>query len=278
MMKKFLVLVMICIFGGCAKQIQTSSNQDYELKNYAPFEVDVLETDPFQIFTLVKQTKQSRTARIYIEGDGGSKEPSYFPTPEYPLGFYLAKKDDADLVIYIARPCQYVQNKHCQETFWMDKRFSKETILSIDQALDQLKEQYQFSKIELIGFSGGGAMAVYLASLRDDVVSLRTVAGALDLDYIQNHYGIHFDEETINPMSLAEAIAHIPQIHFYGAKDQIIPEQSVYNFFKAQRQTKNSQITVVPNAKHIIGWEIVWPDLLKMPINNPDQKLLIHNE
>ncbi len=53
---------------------------------------------------------------------------------------------------------------------------------SIHKTLDQIKTRYNASGFNLIGYSGGGAIAALVAADRNDILSLRTVAGNLDID------------------------------------------------------------------------------------------------
>ncbi|MDA9667740.1 hypothetical protein N9T45_02775, partial [Candidatus Pelagibacter sp.] len=64
----------------------------------------------FTIYSLQKVNNNEKVV-VYIEGDGLSWidrfTPSSDPTPKNPLAFKLAKLDQNQNVIYLARPCQY---------------------------------------------------------------------------------------------------------------------------------------------------------------------------
>jgi len=55
-------------------------------------------------------------------------------------------------------------------------RFAPEVINSFSRAIDTLKEKSGAKYVELVGYSGGGAIAVLVAAGRSDVVGVRTVA------------------------------------------------------------------------------------------------------
>jgi len=62
---------------------------------------------------------------VYIEGDGNAWNSKYRlsenPTPKNPLALKLATKDTAGSILYIARPCMYLdQNlmQDCPARFW----------------------------------------------------------------------------------------------------------------------------------------------------------------
>src|SRR3546814_2839304 len=63
---------------------------------------------------------------------------------------------------------------------WTSARFSDGVIVSMSDALDRLKEEAGASSLDLVGYSGGGGVAVLLAARRRDVVSIVTIAGNLD--------------------------------------------------------------------------------------------------
>lgn len=71
-------------------------------------------------------SSHSKILRVYIEGDGHAWEsrtrPSTNPTPRNPVALRLAMADPgADTVLYLARPCQYVQGedrRQCSNRYW----------------------------------------------------------------------------------------------------------------------------------------------------------------
>ena len=131
--------------------------------------------------------KPGTPLHVYLEGDGRSwltpSRASYNPTPHDPVGLSLAVRDTSDNVLYIARPCQYVsfdKNSNCKYPYWTHKRFAPEIIRSVAAVIDRGKQMSKGSGIEIIGFSGGGAIAILVSSKRNDVTGIRTVAGNLN--------------------------------------------------------------------------------------------------
>ncbi|EKF7417556.1 TPA: hypothetical protein MXR76_002021 [Pseudomonas aeruginosa] len=95
--------------------------------------------------------------------------------------------NDPPPTAYIARPCQYVRNNHCSYKIWTDRRFSDEAVESISTALDKIKLKMGASHVELVGHSGGGAIALLLAARRYDVTSVHALAGNLTPDFTSSH-------------------------------------------------------------------------------------------
>ncbi len=206
---------------------------------------------------------------VYIEGDGfawiNKNTISNDPTPKNPVALRLAVCDPADNVAYLARPCQYVPERlkvNCSSAYWTSTRFSLEVIKAMDEAIDQLKEKASASKLHLVGYSGGAAVAALLAERRDDILSLRTVAGNLDHEALNNYHHVSPLRNSLNPIDEATRLKNLPQIHFTGTKDKIVPGFIASNFVKAQGSDRCTRIVRV-QAGHGKGWAQKWPHLLR---------------
>lgn len=213
------------------------------------------------------------TARVYIEGDGlawlGKNRPSPDPTPVNPLALSLAQADRAANVAYIARPCQYngaFDEKACPEKYWKSARFSPEIIKAMNDALDAIKQRHGLRRFELVGYSGGGAVALLMAAQRGDIASIRTVAGNLDIDAFSRLHKVSAMTASLNPASVAHRVSAIPQRHFVGGKDAIVPA-SIYRAYRdAAGPGKRIDATILPDADHETGWVQQWPSLLAQPL------------
>jgi hypothetical protein len=201
---------------------------------------------------------------IYIEGDGLAwlthNRPSANPTPRNPIALRLAALDQSDNVAYLARPCQYVSLEYensCDVSFWTQKRFAKEVILAVNEAIDIMASKAGSEEIHLVGYSGGGAVAAIAAAFRKDVVSLRTVAGYMDHVTLNREVGVSTLTGSFDPMLYAPRIKSIPQIHYTGRQDTRIPGWVAQNFQKAVGNKRCSSVRKV-NATHEKGWEELW--------------------
>lgn len=228
---------------------------------------------PYVLTGWTKLTSPQSPINVYIEGDGlawlSKSEPSGNPTPKKPVALTLAVQDSSPNVVYLARPCQYTPfdrvGNHCQTSDWTSHRFSSATIESYQQVLDQITEQTGASGLNLIGYSGGGNIAGLLASRRRDILSLRTVAGNVDNDAFTQFHGVSWMSDSLNMADTVEQIATIPQIHFVGDKDSLIP-LSLAEGLKQKAPLENCiQIQVVKGNTHVEGWEENWPRLLSIP-------------
>ncbi len=227
-----------------------------------------VETPLFTYTAFSRISDDTQLLHVYIEGDGvawlSRYQPSPDPTPDNPVALILATLDPAPNVVYLARPCQFTPrelNPHCQVAYWTGKRFSPEVIDSISQALDQIKARSHIRKLALIGYSGGGAVATLLAEQRSDIQSLRTVAGYLDIAYVNQQSHVSAMPESRNPIDNAQRLAHLPQIHFSGEKDPIISPE-VARRFVHQTGAQCAKAKLVAAMNHSGPWEREWPRLL----------------
>lgn len=229
---------------------------------------------PFVIRAYERVDKPSlRTVRVYIEGDGlawlGRSKPSPDPTPINPVALSLAQADSYPNLIYLARPCQYNRMKDgaaCPDDYWKGARFAPVVIDALNTALDDIKRRYAFQKLELIGFSGGAAVALLLAARRGDVVNLRTVVGVLDTEVFSRIHEVSPLVQSLNPAAVAGRIATIPQLHFTGGRDETVPKGVYESFRRATGSSRCVRHMEVAEATHESGWAARWPTLLaEMP-------------
>lgn len=204
----------------------------------------------------------------YIEGDGlaylNRFTPSPDPTPVHPLAWHLARLDPAPKVAYLGRPCQYATPLPpvCRQDFWTGARFGRQAVAALDAALDAAKTALGASRLHLIGYSGGGAMAVLLAATRQDVVDIVTVAGNLDTEAFTAWHQVTPLTASANPLDAAPAVARLPQVHVSGAADTICPPFLAEHFLDRLGHPTGARRLVVSGVGHHQGLEAAWPGLL----------------
>lgn len=227
-----------------------------------------INTGPFDLRAFERMHERRAPATVYIEGDGFAKADSNVknPTPRNPVALHLATRDLSDNVAYIARPCQYTslseKARACNPSYWREKRFAPEVVQAYNTALDDIRRRYDIEGFNLVGFDGGAAIAVLLAAQRGDVLTLRTVAGNLDTaTYASLHQLPHL--QGANPVSVASRLSNMPQSHFIGGQDMIIPKALVENYMREAGNGPCLRVRTIPQAGHEDGWVSQWPELLK---------------
>ena len=213
-----------------------------------------------------KPTPLATTLTIYIEGDGlawiSDDTPSDNPTPINPVGLKIATHDTKHpQVTYLSRPCQYVFGRDwagCRPDDWTDSRFSAEIVQATNQAVDDQKKHYHAKKIILIGYSGGGAIAALVSASRTDVVQLITIAGTLDIDDWVHRKNLTPLRGSLNPADKWASLVSIPQIHWVGGRDTVVPKEVAFAYTRRFPSSKKPVVNVMPTFDHSCCWATNW--------------------
>jgi predicted esterase len=264
-----LALCLLVLFG-CQPLSTVSLKERVEsaqsIAKDASLEPLIIQAQPFQLQSYFRIKDRSKPLRVYIEGDGLAwvtrNRLSEDPTPIQPVSLQLAALDQSDNILYLARPCQFVTNNHCSSEYWSEKRFAKEVIDSTQQAITIVKRHFKLPSIELIGFSGGAAVSVLVATQREDVDRITTLAGNLDHERVNRIHKVTPMQGSLNPIDVADQLKQIPQLHLVGKQDKVIPESIAYAFLEASQQHNMIEIKHV-DATHTQGWAEIWQSTLK---------------
>lgn len=222
----------------------------------------------FPIQSLQPKAGRFARLRVYIEGDGRAwvtaSRPSTDPTPLSAMLINLATTDPAPAA-YLARPCQFVSNINCRPLVWTDQRFSRAVIDSMNSALDALKQRFAVEQFELVGYSGGAAVALILAGERDDVIQLQTLAGNLDpLAWVQSKE-LSPLSGSLDPLAYRAKLRSIPQRHFVGSADEVIAPSLVRGYASKVRAQCLEIIEV--RASHHDGYASAWAAFSHQPVS-----------
>ncbi len=246
-----LALLVLGLLSGCARPLA-------DLKQSVAARAGQIEIIHTSAFDLVSAStlgaSQADFLRVYIEGDGKAwatrTQPSTDPSPRNLLMANLALADSMPSV-YLARPCQFHKSDGCGVAVWTDQRFSAAVIQSFNEAVDKLKARHGANTLQLIGYSGGGYVAMVLAGERDDVQSVQTLAGNLDpAEWIRYH--------RLSPLSglrdykQLPRLQSLPQHHFVGSADEIVPPALVESFVR-KYGLRCAAVTNI-QATHESGW------------------------
>jgi dienelactone hydrolase len=241
------------------------------LANNQHWQVVTLPSQPFELKAFIPRSITDNTLlTIYIEGDGltwlTKSIVSLDPTPINPTALKLALQHRNGNAAYLARPCQYRDSSidtTCQQKHWTNERFSQDVISATNIAIDQLKTQFNATEIQLVGYSGGGAVAALAASQREDVIQLVTVAGNLNHQRWTKHHQISPLTGSLNPIDAWSKLTTIQQIHFVGGRDNIIPPTIALHFQELFNKEKSPEVIVIDEMSHHCCWVEQWPILLK---------------
>lgn len=220
----------------------------------------------FNLTAYERMHERFKPATIYIEGDGelttDFRMDSKNPTPRNPVALHLATKDKAENVAWIARPCQYYGIEECSEAYWNNERYSPEVVSAYNIALDEIKRRYDIEGFHLIGFDGGAAVAAILAAQRNDILTLRTVAGNLNTTLYASEHQIPPLAGSLNPADFAHKLADLPQTHYIGGQDEVISPALLHSYLQAVGPSNCVQYHFIQEAEHDQGWVEKWPGFL----------------
>ncbi|MFU7502820.1 MAG: alpha/beta hydrolase [Candidatus Tisiphia sp.] len=262
-----LYLFIPLLLSSCASSIETRVKEAEKVASINKFEKKLVQAGDFVITTYQRVSDKDSPYVFYIEGDGSISIGHYAiadnPNPSRVMLFKLATLDTRPNIVYIARPCQYTPvelNPNCNQAYWTDKRMAEEVIESTNIVINSINNG---NPANLVGFSGGGGVAVLVAARNKHIKDIITIAGNLDIENFSKHHGIYTLKESLNPIDYAIKISNIPQLHLSGSKDAIVPSKIMHGYIKASSSDCTQQ-KIFPNITHIKGWDKVWQDVLKI--------------
>jgi len=225
---------------------------------------------PFELLTYRRGLDSNQApVSVYIEGDGRAwrgRRPPRDPTPHAPMGLRLAAADPGPAVLWIGRPCMYLdgpQRMHCARRWWTSHRYAPEVVMAMDAVIDRAVGHGR--GVVLVGHSGGGVLATLLAAHRDDVHGLLTVCSPLDLDAWVRHHGVTPLDGSLTPLAEAPLLGEIPQRHFAGDRDSVVPAEVVASFVRALPQPNRAHLVIEAGRDHECCWVEEWPELRGIP-------------
>jgi hypothetical protein len=224
---------------------------------------------PFTLATWSRISDPAQPLTVYIEGDGfawaTSNEISPDPTPTDPVALRLAALDPAANVLYVARPCQFqppAGSVACDPIYWTRRIYAPEVIASVDAVIGAFARRTS-GRVRLVGYSGGGAVAVLVAAAGlAEVVDLRTVAGDISSTRFTDYHKVSPYSGSLDPADEAARLKGLPQIHFVGGRDAVVPELIARDYEARMGASGCLAIVTVPQASHEKGWAAAWPAAL----------------
>ena len=212
--------------------------------------------------------KALKVLTVYIEGDGLAWQSrfkrSINPTPVNPMALRLAVKDDRNNVLYLARPCQFEISQtmiNCEPKYWTSHRYSQAVIDAYHVIFNALKEQYGIRQFEIIGFSGGGVIAMLLAAQRSDVVQLTTIASNLDHKLWTRYHEVTPLKGSLDIHSFLSKLKDVPQFHLFGSNDLIVPLKINEALLNHLIDNTFVHYRIVEGFDHSCCWVEHWPEI-----------------
>jgi pimeloyl-ACP methyl ester carboxylesterase len=201
---------------------------------------------------------------VFIDGDGrpwinGGREPAHDPTTSRPIALELAVQMPGP-VLHIGRPCydRRRMESSCTATWWTDARYSRAVVESMVAAIRRYQHESHLDRIVLVGYSGGGALAVLAAPQLNGVVGVVTIAANLDVSAWTQYHGYLPLTASLNPTEVTDT-ASWPEMHLVGEDDEIVPPHTVQRYFERHPR---SIVWRYPDYGHVCCWRESWPSII----------------
>jgi pimeloyl-ACP methyl ester carboxylesterase len=202
---------------------------------------------------------------VFIDGDGSpwsdnGGEPARDPTPRRPLALELAVRTPRS-VMYLGRPCYFLarSDSACRPSVWTSERYSAGVVESLVAVVNRFVQDSDYRSAILIGYSGGGTLAVLMAPHIPSTAALVTIGANLDVAAWSSWHGYVPLEGSLNPAAQAPLKPNIRQWHLVGGRDLIAPESVSRRYLDTLRQDQTWRF---PAFDHACCWVEQWPNIL----------------
>jgi hypothetical protein len=232
---------------------------------HAGLKPDVIHGTRFrhQIFT--RQAAATDQLFVFIEGDGlpwtrGGAERARNPTPRRPLALELAAQTPHS-ILYLGRPCYFsmISDLGCSPDLWTSARYSDRVVDSMAAAVNGYAANNGYLHAVLIGYSGGGTLAVLMAPRIPTTRAVITIAANLDVAAWSRWHGYLPLGQSLDPAKQPALASEILQRHLVAGRDSNVPEALNRSYFDS---LEPEQIWRFPHFDHVCCWVEQWPQIL----------------
>ena len=251
---RFTLSVMIVMMSGCfspaARFHHHAQKQGLERRLDGPVVIyrrgELVDGQPIHIYLDGDGTPALRHGRVATD-----------PTSRDRLVLGLIGADPSTSVL-VGRPCYYGNDApDCDPELWTTARYSREVVDRIAAAINAIIGCCPNSTIVVIGYSGGGTLAMLAAPAIERVNALVTIAANLDIEAWVEHHGYAPLSGSLNPAREPPLRPTIKQFHFFGADDDNVPAALARPVISRQ---DNANIEVVAGFGHKCCWPEIWAD------------------
>jgi dienelactone hydrolase len=202
---------------------------------------------------------------VFIEGDGSpwsrdGMRVSRDPTPHRALALELAEHTP-HAILYLGRPCYFSvrSDPGCNTRVWTAERYSAAVVESLASVVSRYAANNGYRRVALIGYSGGGTLAVLMAPKIPSAGSVITIAANLDVEAWAGWHGYLPLEGSLNPATEPPLNPAIQQWHLVGDRDVTVPARVTRRYLDHMRAER---IWHFARFDHACCWVEQWPNIL----------------
>jgi len=221
----------------------------------------ILQGADFQHQLYARLEATGDTLLVFIDGDGvaytnGGTAVSTDPTPHRALALELAAETPGP-VVYLGRPCSFSvrADPACSPDDWTSSRYSAAVATSMARAVARYAGE-RFQRLVLVGYSGGGTLAVLMAAQLGRTAAVITIAANLDTDAWTQWHGYLPLTGSLNPSDMAPLPSSIPQWHLVGDRDTNTPARLNARYWAT---VAPDRIWHYAQFDHVCCWAEHWP-------------------
>jgi hypothetical protein len=259
--RPWLLLLIVPLLAACsgtpdARQLADRHGLSLRQVSGGPFLLPVL-ADP--------DLPQGGALHVYIAGDGRpwlKRMRARNPTGRSTLALELMLADPHPALL-LGRPCYYQRgtpSPPCEPGLWTDGRYSQLVVDALAGAMEQLVAAHQPQTLLLVGYSGGGVLALLVAQRQTLPTTVVTVASNLDTEAWTEHHRHLPLAGSLNPALEVVQGATFRQVHLAGALDTVVPLATTIRY---REHHPEARYLVREEFDHRCCWVQAWPDLLR---------------
>jgi pimeloyl-ACP methyl ester carboxylesterase len=201
---------------------------------------------------------------VVVEGDGlpwigGGRVIATDPTPHRPIALQLAVRTPGS-VLYLGRPCYFAArfDPSCESRWWTSQRYAVAVVASMCAAAQRFADEHQMKRMLLIGYSGGGTIAVLMAARMSRVSGVVSIAGNLDTDAWTRYHQYLALDGSLNPAREPQLPQSLPQLYLVGEHDANVPYETVSAYLQ---RVPPEDVWQFEAFDHSCCWVREWPSL-----------------
>jgi len=202
---------------------------------------------------------EKRVVQVYIGGDGQpwldkgkriAADPTRFDHTS--LALWQKSKQAA---LFLGRPCYYLEAmpEACSAKLWTSARYSEVVVEAMLDALRSLQKKYAIQAFHLIGYSGGGSLAVLMAARESSITKVVSIAANIPMQQWTEQHAYLPLQDSLNPrlyMPLAK-----PHLLLLADEDEQVPLSLFKSWLPTWQLEPSFSVSIKAGFDHDCCWD-----------------------